>query len=346
MTGIDLRGAIDCDVHCAPASIQALVPYMDDYWRDYVENAGMYLSPTLTGTYPEAVSPPPPSDVDALREQVLDPWGLRAAVLTCISAFDTSRNPYYEVALCKAINDWLRAEWLERDERLRASMVVPTLDPDAAVAEIERVGGHPGFVGVLLPVRADERWGGRRFHPLHEAIAGHDLVLALHAWGRIGTAPTNSGSTHTYFEDYLANSQGVVQGQVMSLVAEGVFERVPSLRVALLECGFSWMPPMLWRFDKDWKAVWREVPWLKAKPSEYVQRHFRATTAPAQMPADRDQAAKLAEMLGAGEFLLFASDHPHRHGDGNLETLFEVLDDAGREAVMHGNAEALYRLTA
>ncbi|HEY7620158.1 MAG TPA: amidohydrolase family protein [Solirubrobacteraceae bacterium] len=342
----DLRGAIDCDVHCAPASMAALVPYMDDYWRDYVENAGMYLSPTLTGTYPEAVSPPPPADVDALREQVLDPWGLRAAVLTCVSAFDTSRNPYYETALCKAINDWLRAEWLERDERLRASMVVPTLDPDAAIAEIERVGGHPGFVAVLLPVRSDARWGGRRFHPLHEAIAGHDLVLALHAWGRIGTAPTTSGSTHTYFEDYLANSQSIAQGQVMSLVAEGVFERVPSLRVALLECGFSWVPPMLWRFDKDWKAVWREVPWLKAKPSEYVQRHFHATTAPAQLPADRDQAAQLAEMLGAGEFLLFASDHPHRHGDGNLETLLEVLGDTGRDAVMHGNAAALYGLAA
>jgi predicted TIM-barrel fold metal-dependent hydrolase len=346
MAGLDLRGAIDCDVHCAPASIQALVPYMDDYWRDYVENAGMYLSPTLTGTYPEAVSPPAPADVDALREQVLDPWGLRAAVLTCISAFDTSRNPYYEVALCKAINDWLRAEWLDRDERLRASMVVPTLDPDAAATEIERVGDHPGFVAVLLPVRSDARWGSARFHRLHEAIAGHDLVLALHAWGRIGSAPTNSGSTHTYFEDYLANSQAVVQGQVMSLVAEGVFERVPALRVALLECGFSWVPPMLWRFDKDWKAVWREVPWLKAKPSEYVQRHFRATTAPAQLPADRDQAAELAAMLGAGDFLLFASDHPHRHGDGNLETLLEVLDDAGREAVMHGNAAALYGLSA
>ena len=306
---IELRGAIDCDVHCAPASIDALVPYMDDYWRDYVENAAMYLSPTLTGTYPEAVSPAPPATVEALRAELLDPGGLRAAVLTCVSAFDTSRNPYYEAALCKAINEWLRAEWLERDERLRASMVVPTLDPDAA-------------------------------------IAGHDLVLALHAWGRIGTAPTASGSTHTYFEDYLANSQAIVQAQVMSLVAEGVFERVPSLRVALLECGFSWVPPMLWRFDKDWKAVWREVPWLKARPSEYVQRHFRATTAPAQLPADRGQAEQLAQMLGADEFLVYASDHPHRHGDGHLDVLLDVLGEGGRAAVMHGNAEALYSLSA
>ncbi len=268
---------IDCDVHCAPASIDAVVPYMDDYWRDYVANAGMYLSPTLSGTYPEAVSPAPPSGVEALREEVLDPRGLSHAVLTCTSAFDISRNPYYEAALCRAINDWLRAEWLACDERLRASMVVPTLDPEAAVEEIERVGSDPGFVAVLLPIRVDARWGTKRFHPLHEAIAARDLVLALHAWGRIGAAPTASGSTHSYFEDYLANSQLIAQAQVMSLVAEGVFERVPSLRVALLECGFSWVPPMLWRFDKDWKAVWREVPWLKARPSEYVRRHFRAT---------------------------------------------------------------------
>ncbi len=347
MPALDLHGAIDCDVHCAPASMGALVPYMDDYWRDYVENAGMFLTSTLTGTYPEAVSPAAPDSVEALREQVLDPLGLRAAVLTCVSAFDASRNPYYEAALCKAINDWLRAEWLERDERLRASMVVPTLDPDAAVAEIERVGSDPRFVAVLLPIRVDARWGTQRFHPLHEAIARHDLVLALHAWGRIGLAPTASGSTHTYFEDYLANSQSIAQAQVMSLVAEGVFERVPSLRVALLECGFSWVPPMLWRFDKDWKAVWREVPWVKERPSEYVKRHFRATTAPAQLPPDVAQTAQLAEMLGAADLLVFASDHPHVHGDaGRLDVLLDVLGDDGRDAVMHGNVAELYRLAA
>ena len=132
----------------------------------------------------------------------------------------------------------------------------------------------------------------------------------------------------------------------MSLVSEGVFDRVPSLRVALLECGFSWLPPMLWRFDKDWKAVWREVPWVKDRPSEYVRRHFRATTAPAQLPADAGQAAQLAEMLGAGELLVFASDHPHQHGDGHLEVLLAALGDEGRDAVMHGNAAQLYRLAA
>jgi uncharacterized protein len=341
-----LEGAIDCDVHVAPASMDALAPYMDDYWRDYLANAGVRLSPNVTGGYPES-DPAPPADVDALREQLLDPSGLRRAVLTCLSAFDATRNAYFEAAICKAINDWLAAEWLARDDRLRASMVIPTLDEQAAVQEVERVGSQPGFVQVLVPIRTDARWGLRRFHELHEAIAAHDLVLGLHAWGRPGLAPTASGFTHSYFEDYLANSQIVAQAQVMSLVAEGVFDRVPSLRVALLECGFSWLPPMLWRFDKDWKAVWREVPWVKDRPSEYFKRHFRATTTPAQLPADADQTAQLAEMLGAGQLLMFASDHPHVHGDdGSLDVLLEVLGDDGRDAVMQGNAAELYRLPA
>jgi uncharacterized protein len=341
-----LEAAIDCDVHVAPSSVDALTPYMDDYWRDYVANAGLMLSPTITGAYP-ASDPAPPHDVDELREQVLDPNGLRHAVLTCVSAFDASRNAYFEAALCKAINDWLAAEWLARDERLRASMVIPTLDERAAIEEVERVGSQPGFVQVLVPIRTDARWGLRRFHDLHEAIAAHDLVLGLHAWGRPGLAPTASGFTHSYFEDYLANSQVIAQAQVMSLVAEGVFDRAPSLRVALLECGFSWLAPMLWRFDKDWKAVWREVPWVRERPSEYVKRHVRATTAPAQLPADAAQAAQVAEMLGAGELLVFASDHPHVHGDeGSLDLLLDALGDDGRAAVMHGNAAELYRLAA
>lgn len=337
------QGAIDADVHVAPASIDALMPYMDDYWRDYLANAGMRLTPNVSGSYPPG-SPEAPGDLDALREQVLDPWGLSHAVLTCLTAFDASRNGYYETALCRAINDWLRAEWLERDERLRAYLTIPTLDPDAAIEEVERVGSHDGFVGVLVPVRGDSRWGNRRFHGLHEAIAAKDLVLAIHAWGRVGSASTMTGFTHTYFEDYLGNSQLVAQAQVLSLVSEGVFDRAPSLRVVLLECGFSWLPPLLWRFDKDWKAVWREVPWVKDRPSEYVRRHFRATTAPAQLPADPGQAAQLSEMLGARDMLMFASDFPHEHGEGNLGTLLEVLDDAGRDAVLGGNAAALYGL--
>jgi uncharacterized protein len=211
------------------------------------------------------------------------------------------------------------------------------------VAEIERIGSHPGIVQVLLPVRTDVPWGNKRNHPMLQAAAGHDLVVGLHAWGRVGNAANSTGITHTYLEDYLGNSQIIVQAQVTSLVTEGVFSRVPQLRVVLAECGFSWLPTLLWRFDKDWKGVWREVPWLDERPSEVVRRHMRLTTSPAHLPRDPGQVRQALDLLDAGTMLVYASDHPHDHGDGG-ERLLAALTDDERERVLGGNASDWYRL--
>jgi predicted TIM-barrel fold metal-dependent hydrolase len=237
----------------------------------------------------------------------------------------------------------VRTQFLERDPALRASLALPTLDVDAAVEEVQRLGSHPGFVQGLLPVRTETPWGNKRFHPLHDALAKAGLVLGLHAWGRVANAATSSGFTQSYLEDYLHNSQTVAQGHVTSLVSEGVFERTPDLKVAFLECGFTWLPFMLWRFDKDWKGVWREVPWVKERPSNYVLRSMRFATAPAQLPTDPTALARLPELMPVADLLLWASDHPHRHG-GTVDPLLELLDDEARERILSGNATALYGL--
>jgi len=333
---------IDTDVHCAPASFEALFPYLDAYWREYITGGTVRIGPALGGQYPmgaPTTGGAPPATVEALRERVSG-----FAILTCLSAFDANRNPYYEAALTRAINEWLRERWLDRDDRLRASLTVPTSDPEAAVAEIERAAAHPGFVRVLLPVRSvDTRYGNRRYLPVLQAAADAGLPVALHAWGRVGNAPTATGFTHTYLEDYVANSQVIVQGQLVSLIAEGVFERLPSLQVSLLECGFSWLPALLWRFDKDWRGVWREVPWVKENPSAYVYRHFRLTTEPAHLPRDDRHLAELLEMARASDVLMYASDHPHDHGDGGTR-LLAAVSEADRAAILHDNAAAHYGL--
>jgi predicted TIM-barrel fold metal-dependent hydrolase len=335
---------VDTDVHYAPSSLDELTPYLDPYWRTYIRDGGVALSPTQGGAYPPpAMLCDEPRSVEDLRTGLLDPTGVRAAVLNCTASFHCNRNPYFEAALTRAINEWLINEWLARDPRLRASMVVPTLDTEAAVAEIERIGERPGIVQVLLPVRADSPWGNRRHRPILRAAAQRGLVVGLHAWGRIGNAPTPSGMTHSYLEDYLANSQIIAQAQVTSLVTEGVFSELPELRVALLECGCTWLPTLLWRFDKDWKGVWREVPWLDGRPSEIVRRHFRLTTAPTHLPRDPEQARQAVELLDAGAMLMYASDHPHNHGDG-ARRLLDVLTDSERSAVVAGNATEWYAL--
>jgi uncharacterized protein len=236
----------------------------------------------------------------------------------------------------------MRSEFLARDERLRASLVVSTVAPDDAVLEIERVGEDPGFVQVLLPVRSDLPWGHKTNHATFAAARSAGLQVGLHAWGRAGKAPTPSGFTTTYLEDYLGN-QPIAQAQVLSFVSEGVFERFPDLRVVVTECGFAWLAPLLWRFDKDWKGVWREVPWVKRRPSEYVHEHFRFTTAPAHLPSDPAALDQLLEMMDAPGMLMYASDHPHEHGDA-IPALLDQLTDGERRRVLRGNADALYEL--
>jgi uncharacterized protein len=339
---------VDVDVHVAPQTVEPLLAHMEPYWADYVANAELRLSPTMNGLYPpvaflpgeeEGTVQPIPSTLEELRVGLGDD---RAAILNCITPFDTSHNLYYEAALCGAVNDWVRTEFLDRDPLLKASLLVPTLDPDAAVEEIERLGSHPGFVQVLLPIRTESPWGNKRFHTLHDAAVRHGLVLGLHAWGRVGNAPTTSGFTTSYLEDYASNSQIVAQAHVTSLVSEGCFERAPELKVAMLECGFTWLPFLLWRFDKDWKGTWREVPWLNRPPSEVVREHVRFTTAPIHLPSDRAAAREALDLLGP-ELLMYASDAPHDHGAG-ADRLRAALTDAELEAVMGGTAAEWYRL--
>ena len=38
---LPLDGAIDCDLHPAMPSVPALLPYLDDYWRDMIEVRGI-----------------------------------------------------------------------------------------------------------------------------------------------------------------------------------------------------------------------------------------------------------------------------------------------------------------
>ncbi len=111
----------------------------------------------------------------------------------------------------------------------------------------------------------------------------------------------------------------------------------------LMECGFAWLSPLLWRFDKDRRGVWREVPWIGRPPSEYVNEHLRATTAPAHLPQDPVAVDQLLRMMDAPSLLAYASDYPHDHGDG-FSVLLDRLDERDRSTVLVGNAAALYGL--
>src|SRR5205823_8240874 len=123
---------------------------------------------------------PPGSSLALLQKQLLDRCPVQLGILNCLYAVDSLHNPDAAVAMASAVNEWQIAEWLDKDSRLRASIMVPSQLPAQAAREIERVADHPGFVQVLLPVRTQHPLGSRLFHPLWEAIAKHELVAGIH----------------------------------------------------------------------------------------------------------------------------------------------------------------------
>src|SRR5258708_6588953 len=219
-------------------------------------------------------------------------------------------------AFCKAINDWISAEWLSRDSRLRASIVVPMQAPDLAVEEIERRAGDKKFVSVLVLAQGESLLGRRHFWPVYQAAVKHQLPIAVHAGSQYRAAPSSIGWPSYRYEYYLADAQAF-QAQVLSLIYEGVFLKFPGLKVVLMESGVSWLPAFMWRANKTWRGGRVEVPWIDREPAAIMRDHIRLTTQPFDAPPDAAGGADIIDMIGSDKMFLFTSDYPHSQFDGD-----------------------------
>lgn len=343
---------VDCDLHNTVPRIDALFPYMTAHWVDYCRESA-FKGPVDTaypGGAPTTVAPLwrdgaglAGGSLARMREQLLDPLDVSLGILNCVYGVESIHNPDTAAQVASAVNDWQVAEWLDPEPRLRASVVVPSSHPEMAAQEIERCARDPRFVQVLLPVRSPAPYGNRNYHPLFAAAERHGLAVALHFGGAPGNPPTSSGWPSFYFEEYAGMAQ-IFQTQVLSMIAEGVFDRFPELRVVCAEGGFSWVPALLWRFDKVWKGLRRDVPWVRRLPSEYVAAHIRFTIRPLDLPAGPAAFESVIDDLGTDRLLLFGSDYPHWHFDTLEAAIPRELPDGVRQAVLVDNARAFYGL--
>jgi hypothetical protein len=344
---------IDCDIHNELPSLETLFPYLPDYWCDYIRESA-FVGPDAND-YPKgaAISArpgaapagggPPGSDLKLLREQALDAWHVEVGILTCAYQVSSVHNEDLAASLATAINRWQVDSWLAAEPRLRASIVVPSQNPELAAQEIERCGNHPGFVQVILPVRSLMPYGKRRYDPIYAAAVAHGLAVGIHFGGAPGNPPTPVGWPSTYLEEYAGMAQ-VFQSQVISLIIEGVFDRFPDLRVALIEGGFTWLPSLMWRLDKEWKGLRHNTPWVKRLPSEYMRQHIRLTLQPLDAPLEARFLSQIVEQMDSDELLMFSTDYPHWQFDSPEEALPAVISEPLRSKIMASNARAFYRL--
>jgi predicted TIM-barrel fold metal-dependent hydrolase len=317
--------AIDCDVHPTVPDIRVLLPHLEEYWRDSVEergigslesssyppNAPLTARPDFRGQNGYAAT-----NVSELSSHVFDRWQASYAICNCLYGVQLVYNEDMARAFHRALNDWVAKEFLDRDARLRASIVIPMQNVEYAVDEIERCAKDRRFVQIMVLAMQETPLGRRSNWPIFAAAERLNLPIGIHAGSNYRNPVTSLGWPTSYVEDYTSQSQGF-QGQVASLITEGVLAKYPKLKVVLIESGVTWLPAFLWRFSKFWRGARTEIPWVDRSPAEIVRDNFRLTIQPFDGPSNPDDVERIVDHLRSDDMLLFSSDFPHWQFDGD-----------------------------
>jgi predicted TIM-barrel fold metal-dependent hydrolase len=343
---------VDCDFHNQWDSPKDLYPYLAQRWIDHIETYGMrgpgggvyprYLD-DRAGTWPPS-GRRAASDPAFVRETFLDPERCAYAILTPLGGGGGYLNLDLSVAWASAVNDWQVAEWLDFDPRFRASIQIPFEDPPRAVAEIRRLAHDKRFVQVQFSGRPHQPMGRRIYWPIYEACAENGLAVMSHAFGSYGQPITGTGWPSFYFDDHVGPAQAI-QANVISMVAEGVFEHFPTLNLVSAENGFAWLPSLCWRLDRSWRLLKSEIPHLTRPPSEYVHEHVWVCTQPMEEPQRPRDFFRLIEHFGpALDHLVFATDYPHWDADDPDEAFPVALPEDLQRKIYFENGARLYGL--
>lgn len=345
---------VDTDIHPAPDPNRT-IEFLPEPWRTryskgsrgpghlgYWNPNGYMRSDTLLPNGTRIEDSP-----TALAKHHFDSFGIHYGILNPEYSLSVGLSPEaeYAASVLSAINDVFVHDWLPVDARFRLSIMVQLADPQLAAKEIHRLGDHPQIAQVLMPSASHLPLGNRYFHPIYAAAAEHHLPVAIHPGLEglgISGAPTAAG----YPSNYLEWHTGLVTSyiaQLVSLVTEGVFQKFPTLRFVLIEGGVSWLPAVMWRFDKNWKALRSTAPWLDRPPSEVIREHVLLTTQPMEEPDNTRHYRTMLEMFDAAHMLMFSSDFPHWDGD-TPDFSARAFPQEMRARVMGETAREVYRL--
>lgn len=352
-SGSTRAAVVDCDVHPVLESASQLLPYLDEYWHDQLV---AQMAPTYEPNYhPPGSAIAQRSDVtvdengraatkvENLVADVFDDGHTDFAILNCLYATQQIHQPRREQAHARALNQWIAEEWLAKDSRLRASIVVPVGTPEAAAAEIDYWAQDNRFVQVLLLGQSELLYGRQINWPIWEAAERAGLPVAIHIGGVFRQAPTSVGWPSTHLEWYVGQTSNL-EAQISSIVSEGVLQKFPNTKVVVTELGFNWLPAYMWKLDKVWKSYRPDFPWVDSPPSELIRRHFVFTTSPsdgAELPGQLD---KTIDRMGSDNMLVYSSDYPHRHVSGPRDIEVGTEDAGLLDRIYRQNAADLYNL--
>jgi len=254
------------------------------------------------------------------------------------------------VSLMRGFNDLLLDQYLDEDEDLYGLAGLTLRDPEAAAAEIERLGDEDQIVGayigntsIMLPP------GDPVYDVVYRAADDNNMTIAFHAnaddFGR--DFPMQNRGFETYLEVHSVTHLWYQTMAITSLVTQGVPVKFPDLNFVILEAGISWIPYVMMRLNREYSMRRGEAPLLEQLPEEYIRDSFYFASQPVGEPMDDAHLKKIVEIIGV-ENLLFASDYPHWDFDNpdevdrHLRRLFSAEE---RKQVLYENPSEAFNLS-
>ena len=290
----------------------------------------------------------------------LDQTGIAWTVLYPTAGLAVGRimAPDWAVIACQAYNNWLQEKFLSRNSRLRGMALIPFQDSEAAVLELRRAVRDLGMLGGMLPSNGEAiqgHLGSKLYWSLYEEAEKLGCALAVHV-GCLHHMGLDSFAT--YYPAHALGHPFSLMIQCAGMLAHGVFDRFPNLRVAFLEGGASWIPFMMDRLDRSYHDGHKQLdrdgaliggPEEDEKASDYFKKQLRYGRIYVGFDCDDDGLNTAVEKGGRHSFL-FGSDFPHevfdaakcRHEIDELLARDDLTQD-DKEAVLGGNALRFYR---
>jgi predicted TIM-barrel fold metal-dependent hydrolase len=259
------------------------------------------------------------------------------------------------IHILRAFNRWLDEDWgFAYRDRIFAVPFLTISDVDQAVDELERcldrgarvvsIRNGPAFTPEGTKSPADPM-----FDPFWARVDEAGVVMAPHAgfedgytrvyaaiaeeWGRSARPDGTRDAAETSVFSILMKHR-LVHDFAAILVADGLFERHPDVRVAYIENGGTWVGDLLHRLQ----VLHGQNPGLFTK-NPVDQFHENCWVA----PFVEDTVPELAEHIPV-ERILFGSDWPHAEGIAHPRDFFKNVEEFSIEdqrKIMRDNAREL-----
>ncbi|NJN52309.1 MAG: amidohydrolase, partial [Gammaproteobacteria bacterium] len=249
------------------------------------------------------------------------------------------------LAYHRAYNRWVADFCRDSGGRLVPIAHLTLLDPAGSAIELERAVKDGCKGGFVCPYTHTRKPHGHVDHDvLWRKAAELGVPMAIHPTFEPQWATPirfdGLGAEAGFFYNVMLR-QGMQQA-LLSFFALGTLERMPTLKLGVLESGCGWVGAFLDRMDALFDTATRRVVPLRDKPSEYFRRQCFISGDP-----DETAAAHIIDHVGADLFM-WATDYPHPDHPGTwahaLTEFVKPLSAPTRAKVLGENVTRIYRL--